>query len=79
MGSGENSNRGEGCRKAISTRPKHFHLPLPGEQEPGGEGSVTGGIFPHLCDVIHPVSYTPPGCEDQGCWLDREAKASPSS
>ena len=43
MGSGEKSNQGEGCRKAISARPKHFHLPLPGKQEPGGEGRVIGG------------------------------------
>ena len=63
MGSGEKSNQGEGRRKAISARPQHVHLPLPGEQEPGGEGG-TGGIFPHLCDVIHPVSAVPPACED---------------
>lgn len=64
MGSGEKSYQGEGCRKAISARPKHVHPPLPGEQEPGGEGRVTGGIFPHLGDVIHPVSVMPPACED---------------
>lgn len=43
MGSGEKSNQGEGRRKAISARPQHVHLPLPGEQEPGGEGRVLGG------------------------------------
>ena len=48
MGSGEKSNQGEGRRKAISARPKHFHLPLPGEQEPGGEGRVIGGSS-HTC------------------------------